>query len=161
MGNLAKSHFSQSSGVWLKIAKKGSGKSSVTISEALDVALCYGWIDSQRKGYDQTYYLQRYSPRRPKSPWSKLNMERAVSLIASGQMHPAGLSEIERAKSDGRWQAAYESQRNVSIPSDLDEALAQHTPAQDAFNQLNKTEQYAIMLPILKATRNVSIVLGH
>jgi len=146
------SHCEQPGGVWLKIAKKGSGKTSVTISEALDIALCYGWIDSQRNGYDRTYYLQRYSPRRPKSPWSKLNIKRAEALMAAGRMQPAGLLEIEAAKKDGRWNAAYESQRNVSIPSDLEAALAQNVQAQNAFSLLDKTAQYVIILPILKAT---------
>ena len=118
-----KNHYEQADGVWLRIAKKGSGKTSVTISEALDIALCYGWIDSQRNGYDQTYYLQRYSRRQPKSPWSKLNIERAEALIAAGHMQPSGLLAIETAKKNGRWNAAHESQRNVSSPSDLEAAL--------------------------------------
>ena len=96
-----------SSGLWVRLAKKGSGITSITYNEALEVALCYGWIDSQRKGYDQNYYLQRYSPRRPKSPWSKLNVERAQALMADGRMQSAGLAEIEAAKMDGRWEAAY------------------------------------------------------
>ena len=100
------SHYEQPGGVWLRIAKKGSGKTSVTISEALDIALCHGWIDSQRNGYDHAYYLQRYSRRRPKSPWSKLNVERAEALMAVGRMQPAGLLEIKAAKKDGRWNAA-------------------------------------------------------
>jgi uncharacterized protein YdeI (YjbR/CyaY-like superfamily) len=141
----------RSGGVWLRIAKKGVGQASVTISEALDIALCYGWIDSQRKGYDQTYYLQRYSPRRPKSPWSKLNVERAEALIAGGRMQPAGWVEIEAAKVDGRWEAAYESQRNVSIPPDLAAALAQNERAKKAFDRLDKSGRYAVILPILKA----------
>jgi uncharacterized protein YdeI (YjbR/CyaY-like superfamily) len=145
-------HSEQSDGVWLRIAKKGSGKESVTISEALDVALCYGWIDSQRKGYDQTYYLQRYSPRRPKSPWSKLNVERAEALIEAGRMQPSGLMEIEAARVDGRWDAAYESQRNVSRPPDLVAALAQNEQAKKTFGLLDKSGQYAVILSILKAT---------
>ena len=144
--------YERSGGVWLRIAKKRLGKASVTISEALDIALCYGWIDSQRKGYDQTYYLQRYSPRRPKSPWSKLNVERAEALIATGRMQPSGLVEIEAAKVDGRWDAAYESQRNVSMPPDLAAALAQNERAKKTFDLLDKSGQYAVILPILKAT---------
>lgn len=147
-----KTHYGQPAGVWLRIAKKISGKTSVTISEALDIALCYGWIDSQRKGYDQSYYLQRYSPRRPKSPWSKLNVERAEALMETGRMQPAGLLEIEAAKKDGRLYAAYESQRHVSIPSDLKDVLAQNAQAKNGFSRLDKTSQYAIILPILKAT---------
>jgi len=145
-------HHARSEGVWLRIAKKGGGKASVTLSEALDSVLCYGWIDSQRKGYDQTYYLQRYSPRRPKSPWSRLNVERAAVLIAAGRMQPAGWVEIEAAQGDGRWDAAYESQRNVRMPPDLVAALAQNARAQQAFDRLDKSGQYAVMLPILKAS---------
>jgi len=145
-------HYGRSGGVWLRIARKSSGKASVTISEALDVALCYGWIDSQRKGYDQDYYLQRYSPRRPKSPWSKLNAERAQALMAAERMQPAGLVEIEAAKLDGRWDAAYESQRNVSLPPDLVAALAQNERAKKTFDLLDKSDQYTLLLPILKAT---------
>lgn len=147
-----KSHYEQPGGVWLRIAKKGSGKTSITISEALDVALCYGWIDSQRASYDELYYLQRYSPRRSKSPWSKLNVERAEALMADGRMQSPGLLEIEAAKKDGRWNTAYESQRNASIPSDLENALAQNVQARNAFDLLDKTGQYALLLPILKAT---------
>ncbi len=100
--NWLKKHYQQTSGVWLRIAKKNSKKISVTIIEALDLALCYGWIDSQRKGLDLEYYLQRYSPRRTKSPWSKINMQRTAMLIATSQMQPPGLAEIEKAKKDGR-----------------------------------------------------------
>lgn len=144
-------HYERLGGVWLRIAKKGLGKVSVTISEALDIALCYGWIDSQRKGYDQTHYLQRYSPRRPKSPWSKLNVERAEALIAAGRIQPAGFVEIEAAKVDGRWNTAYESQRNFRMPSDLVAALAQNERAKKSFDDLDKSGQYAVILPILKA----------
>ena len=96
-------HYSQPGGVWLRIAKKDSDQTSVTIPEALDVALCYGWIDSQRKAYDDDYYLQRYSPRRAQSPWSRLNVARAEALMAAGRMKPAGLAAIAAAKADGRW----------------------------------------------------------
>lgn len=95
--------------VWVKIAKKGSGKASVTPAEALDVALCYGWIDSQRKAYDEDHYLQRYSPRRPNSPWSRVNVDKAEALIATGRMREPGLAAILAAKADGRWDAAYRS----------------------------------------------------
>lgn len=145
-------HYQEPGGVWLKVGKKGSKKSAIKISEALDVALCYGWIDSQRKGYDHDYFLQRYSPRTAKSPWSKLNVERAEALLADGRMQPAGLREIEAAKLDGRWAVAYEAQRNFTIPDDFETALRQNELARHAFNQLNKSEQYAIILPLLKAT---------
>jgi len=146
----------QAGGVWLKIAKKGSGKTSVTITEALDVALCYGWIDSQRKSYDQTYYLQRYSPRRPRSPWSKLNVDRAEALLAAGRMQAPGLAEIRAAQADGRWGAAYESQKTASVPPDLAAALEQHELARHAFNRLSKSGQYAVVLSLLKATTAAS-----
>jgi uncharacterized protein YdeI (YjbR/CyaY-like superfamily) len=144
-------HYERPGGIWLRIAKKDFGETSVTISEALDIALCYGWIDSQRKGYDQAYYLQRYSPRRPKSPWSKLNVDRAKALIGAGRMQPAGLMEIEAAKADGRWEAAYESQRNAIMPTELAAALAHNERAKKAFDLLDKSGQYAVILPILKA----------
>jgi uncharacterized protein YdeI (YjbR/CyaY-like superfamily) len=99
-------HHDRKTGVWLKIAKKSSGKASVTLAEALDVALCYGWIDSQRKPYDGDHYLQRYSARRPKSPWSRINVGKAEKLIAAGQMREPGLAAIEAAKADGRWETA-------------------------------------------------------
>jgi uncharacterized protein YdeI (YjbR/CyaY-like superfamily) len=144
-------HAGQPDGVWLRHAKKGSGISSVSITEALDVALCYGWIDSHRKGYDQQYYLQRYSPRRPKSPWSLLNVQRAEALIAAGRMQAAGLAEIRAAQADGRWEAAYASQKNARVPADLAAALEQHEQARQAFERLDKSAQYALLLPLFKA----------
>jgi uncharacterized protein YdeI (YjbR/CyaY-like superfamily) len=145
-------HPEQSSGVWLLIAKKGSKKQSVTISDALDVALCFGWIDSQRKSYDADSYLQRYSPRRAGSPWSRLNVERVEALTDAGRMRPRGLAEVAAAKADGRWAAAYESQRSAVLPADLATALEQNDLAKAAFEQLDKTGQYAVFLPVLKAT---------
>ena len=137
--------------VWLKIAKKGSGAESITIPEALEVALCYGWIDSHRKSLDQLYYLQRYSPRQAKSPWSMINVKKAESLIASGRMQAPGYAEILAAQKDGRWNAAYDSQRNAAIPPDLEAALEKNERCKEAFFRLDKTSRYAIMLPILKA----------
>lgn len=145
-------HHERQSGVWLKIAKKGSGRVSITLMEALDLALCYGWIDSQRKAYDAAYYLQRYSPRRSKSPWSKLNVDRVEALMAVGRVRAPGLAEVLAAKADGRWDAAYESQRNASIPPDLATALEQNERARSVFDLLARTGQYAVILPILKAT---------
>lgn len=107
-------HHERKTGVWVKIAKKGSGEASVTPAEALDVALCYGWIDSRRKAHDVDHYLQRYSPRRPNSPWSQLNVEKAEALTAAGRMREPGLAAILSAKADGRWEAAYRSQRDVA-----------------------------------------------
>ena len=115
---LAKQH-AKSLGIWLKLAKKDSGITSVTYDEALDVALCYGWIDGQKNGFDDKYWLQKFTPRGPKSIWSKLNTLKAEKLIASGEMKSAGLKAIELAKQDGRWDAAYESQKNISVPEDF------------------------------------------
>jgi uncharacterized protein YdeI (YjbR/CyaY-like superfamily) len=107
-------YHGRETGVWVKIAKKDSGEASVTLAEALDVALCYGWIDSQRKAYDEGHYLQRYSPRRPNSPWSRVNIEKAEALTAAGRMREPGLAAILSAKADGRWNAVYRSQRNAT-----------------------------------------------
>jgi uncharacterized protein YdeI (YjbR/CyaY-like superfamily) len=148
---LARYH-DRSSGVWLLIARKGSAKRSVTISDALDVALCYGWIDSQRRSHDADHYLQRYSPRRPGSPWSRLNVERVQALIDAGRMRAPGLEQVAAAEADGRWSAAYEPQRNVSVPADLAAALEENEQARAAFERLDKTGRYAIILPLLKAT---------
>lgn len=145
-------HHAQPGGVWLKIAKKGSGLTSITITEALDVALCYGWIDSHRKGLDDKYYLQRYSLRTSKSPWSKINVDKAEALIASGRMKAPGLAEIDKAKADGRWAVAYESQKTAVIPADFIAALNKSAKAKRAFGALDKSAQYAFVLPILKAT---------
>lgn len=145
-------HHGRSNGVWLLIAKKGSDAASVTIGDALDVALCYGWIDSQRKGYDADHYLQRYSPRRPRSPWSKLNVERTEGLIAAGRMRAPGMAEVAAARADGRWAAAYASQRTAGLPPDLEAALEGNERAMAAFERLDKTGRYAVILPLLKAT---------
>lgn len=145
-------HHARSSGVWLLIARKSSGKELITISEALDVALCYGWIDSQRKGHDAHTYLQRYSPRRRKSPWSKLNVERVAALTDAGRMWPAGLAEVAAAQADGRWAVAYEPQRKAGLPDDVAAALGENARAKTAFEQLDKSGQYALILPLLKAT---------
>lgn len=118
-------HYELQAGVWLKIAKKSSGIASVTPMEALDVALCYGWIPGQRKPYDEAYYLQKFTRRRPKSLWSKVNIGKVEALIAAGRMQAPGLAEILAAKTDGRWDAAYESQKKATIPPDLAAALEQ------------------------------------
>jgi uncharacterized protein YdeI (YjbR/CyaY-like superfamily) len=147
-----KRHHGESGGVWLKIAKKGSGKPSIGISDALDVALCYGWIDSHRRGFDAFHFLQRYSLRRSKSPWSRLNVDRAEALIAAKRMRAPGLEEIRAAKADGRWDAAYASQKTAGIPPDFAAALTRNKIAAAAFGKLGKSEQYAVVLPLLKAT---------
>jgi uncharacterized protein YdeI (YjbR/CyaY-like superfamily) len=144
-------HHDRADSAWLKIAKKGSGKASLTIREALDVALCFGWIDSQRKAYDESYYLQRYSRRRPTGSWSRVNVDRVEELIAAGRMRASGLAEVSAAKADGRWEGAYESQRTATVPPDLATALAGNAQARRAFEALSKTERYAVILQLLKA----------
>jgi uncharacterized protein YdeI (YjbR/CyaY-like superfamily) len=138
-------------GVWLKLAKKGSGIPSLTAAEAVDLGLCYGWISGQRKSYDETYYLQKYVPRRPRSRWSQVNVARVEELIAAGRMRPSGLAEVEAAKADGRWAAAYESQRNAAVPPDLAAALAASQQAAQAFDALSKTQRYAVILNLVTA----------
>lgn len=145
-------HHGETAGVWLLIVKKGCRDPGLAISDALDVALCHGWIDSQRKGYDDTHYLQRYSPRRSQSPWSKLNVQRAEALIAAGRMEAGGFKEIDLAKADGRWAVAYESQKEASLPDDVAAALAGNPSAAKAFEALSKSARYSLVLPVLKAT---------
>ncbi|NKZ08066.1 YdeI/OmpD-associated family protein [Actinomadura latina] len=144
-------HHDTEDGVWLKIAKKGAPVASLTIGDAGEVALCHGWIDSRRKAYDEHFYLQRYSRRRPGSPWSRINVERAEALIAAGRMRPAGMAEIDAARADGRWAAAYAAQRDAAVPPDLAAALADHPQAAARFEKLGKTDRYLLILPLLKA----------
>jgi uncharacterized protein YdeI (YjbR/CyaY-like superfamily) len=149
---LAEGHAS-SNGVWLKIAKKASGIESVTHPEALEIALCYGWIDGQRRKLDDVYFLQRFTPRRRRSNWSKINRGKAEELIAAGRMQPAGLREIEAAKADGRWEAAYDSPSAVTVPEDLLHALERDGAAREFFETLDRTNRYAILYQIHDAKR--------
>jgi uncharacterized protein YdeI (YjbR/CyaY-like superfamily) len=144
---LAKQH-DKSAGVWVKLAKKESGARSVTRDEALDVALCYGWIDGQGKRFDDQYWLQKFTPRGPKSIWSKINTEKVAQLIANGEMKTAGLKAIEAAKQDGRWDKAYASQKNMTVPEDLQSALDRNKKAKFFFETLNSTNRYAILFRI-------------
>jgi uncharacterized protein YdeI (YjbR/CyaY-like superfamily) len=146
-------HHAGSAGLWLKIAKKGSAGQSISYSEALDVALCHGWIDGQKGRHDDEYWLQRFTPRKPGSRWSKINTERASALIASGRMRPAGLREVERAQADGRWEQAYESQSRVTVPEDLARALAANQRARAFFATLDSTNRYAILYRVGTAKR--------
>lgn len=139
------------SGAWMKIAKKGAAAQSVSNVEALDVALCYGWIDSQRKSYDDEYFLQKYSRRRAKGSWSKVNVGKVEALMAAGRMQAPGMAEVQAAKEDGRWDAAYESQRNATVPPDLAAGLAKNPQARSAFEALSKTARYLLILRLLKA----------
>ncbi len=136
---------------WLRIGKRHSGIALLTIAEALDVALCYGWIDGQRKALDDDSFLQRYSRRRPMSSWSKVNVAKVDALFEAGRMHPAGLAEVEAAKADGRWDAAYASQRTATVPAELAAALVGNARASAAFEQLSRSDRYAVILPLLKA----------
>lgn len=149
---LEKQH-DKSPGVWLKLAKKDTGIKSVTRDEALDVALCYGWIDGQGKSLDDQYWLQKFTPRRPKSTWSKINTEKVERLIASGEMKPAGLREIEAAKQDGRWDKAYASQKNMTVPEDLQAALNKNKKAKAFFETLKGSNRYAILFRIHNAKK--------
>jgi uncharacterized protein YdeI (YjbR/CyaY-like superfamily) len=141
-------HHDASSGLWLKIAKKGAAGRTISYSDALDVALCHGWIDGQKGRHDDEYWLQRFTPRKPGSNWSKINTERAAALIESGRMRPAGLREVERAQADGRWEQAYESQSRVTVPEDLARALAANERARAFFATLDSANRYAILYRI-------------
>ncbi|HEV3235061.1 MAG TPA: YdeI/OmpD-associated family protein [Candidatus Dormibacteraeota bacterium] len=145
-------------GVWLKIAKTGSGVASLTADEAVDIGLCYGWISGQRKSYNEVYYLQKYVPRRQRSRWSQVNVARVEALTAAGRMRPSGLAEVEAAKADGRWAAAYVSQRNATVAPDLAVALAASPQAAQAFDALSKTQQYAVILKLVTARTSTARV---
>jgi uncharacterized protein YdeI (YjbR/CyaY-like superfamily) len=150
----------RNAGVWLKIAKKGSGVASLTDDEAVDVGLCYGWISGQRRALDELYYLQKYVPRRPRSRWSQVNVRKVEELMAAGRMRPPGLTEVEAAKADGRWDAAYTSQKDAAVPPDLADALASSPVAASVFESLSKTDQYAVILGIVTA-RNPETRTAH
>jgi uncharacterized protein YdeI (YjbR/CyaY-like superfamily) len=140
-------------GLWLRLAKKGSEVPSVSYAEALEEALCYGWIDGQKKGESENAWLQRFLRRGNKSIWSKINREKALALIEAGRMRPAGLKEIERAKADGRWEAAYDSPKNAQVPSDFQLALDGNAKANDFFTTLNRANRYAILFRIQTAKK--------
>jgi uncharacterized protein YdeI (YjbR/CyaY-like superfamily) len=146
-------HHDTSPGIWMKLATKGSGLTTVTYDEAVEVALTFGWIDGQARPGDDTYWLQGFTRRRPRSPWSKRNHERAEALIAAGAMEPSGLAEVERARADGRWDRAYEGPRTAEPPPDLLEALAARPAARDFFATLNSTNRFAILYRIQDAKR--------
>jgi uncharacterized protein YdeI (YjbR/CyaY-like superfamily) len=149
---LEKNHDS-CEGVWLKIAKKGADEPSVTYAEALELALCFGWIDSQKRGFDDRHFLQRFTPRRPRGRWSKINREKAEALIEAGRIRPAGLAEVEAAKADGRWEAAYEGQRSARTPSDLQRELDSRPKAAEFFASLDSANRYAIVYRLEEAKK--------
>lgn len=149
---LAEQHAT-SNGVWLKIAKKNAGIASVSYAEALDVALCYGWIDGQKGKFDDDYWLQRFTPRKPRSKWSEINCRKATELIEQGAMRPAGLREVERAKADGRWATAYAPQRTATVPDDFQRELAKNDAARAFFATLDSRNRYAILYRIQDAKK--------
>ena len=149
---LAKNH-DKSAGAWLKLAKKDAEILSVTYKEAVNVALCYGWIDGQAKSFDDKYWLVKFTPRRPKSIWSQINTKRVEQLIASGEMKPSGLKAVEAAKQDGRWDAAYASQKNISVPADFQSALSKNKKAKTFFESLTGSKRYAFLVRIETAKK--------
>lgn len=142
-----------SAGVWIKFAKKGTGHESVSYAEAVTVALAHGWIDGQANRLDDEFWLQRFTPRRARSRWSKINRDRATELIERGEMRPAGMREVERAMADGRWDAAYAGPRAATVPEDLKQALDANPAAAEFFATLNGTNRYAILYRIDEAKR--------
>lgn len=147
------SHHASSPGAWLKLAKKGSGRASVTYAEAVEVALAWGWIDGQSKRIDDRWWMQRFTPRGPRSIWSAINREKALALIAAGEMKPPGLEQVERARRDGRWDAAYAGPARATVPPDLEEALAARPRARDFFAALDSRNRYAVLHRVLTALR--------
>src|SRR3954447_6615862 len=146
-------HHWDPKGLWLKIAKKGAGAPTVTYTEALDVALCHGWIDGQKGALDDTFWLQKFTPRGPKSGWSKVNCAKALALIENGRMQPAGLAAIEQAKQDGRWERAYDPQSTASVPEDLQAELEKNREAAAFFATLNSVNRYAVLYRIQEAKK--------
>jgi uncharacterized protein YdeI (YjbR/CyaY-like superfamily) len=146
-------HHGDEAGVWVKLAKKGSGIESVGYPDVLEVALCFGWIDGQRKALDEDFFLQRFTPRRARSRWSRANREWAARLIASGLMREPGLREVERARADGRWDAAYDGPRSATVPDDLERALAANRAASEFFASLDGRNRYAILYRVQDAKR--------
>ncbi|MEV7616171.1 YdeI/OmpD-associated family protein [Streptomyces sp. NPDC089799] len=144
-------HYTRHEGVWIKVAKKKSGIPTVTDDELVDIGLCYGWISGQRRSFDEQHYLQKYVPRRPKSLWSQVNVDKVAMLTATGRMREPGLAEVRRAQEDGRWAAAYESQKTATVPSDLAAVLDANPEAKKAFEALDKTGRYLLILPLLQA----------
>ena len=142
-----------SDGVWLKLAKKGSGVETVVYAEALEVALCYGWIDSQVARLDERFYLQKFTPRRARSKWSRINRDKIEELTRQGRLKPAGLEQVELAKADGRWDAAYASPANVAIPDDLQAALDASPQAAEFWERLNKSNRFAIVFQLEDAKK--------
>ena len=141
------------SGLWLKLAKKGCLHTTVSYADAIDIALCFGWIDGQKRPLDDDYWLQRFTPRKPRGKWSKINRGKAEALIAAGRMRPAGLREVEAAKADGRWDAAYDAQSTATVPDDLRQALDADADAAAFFATLDRGNRYAILYRVQEAKK--------
>jgi uncharacterized protein YdeI (YjbR/CyaY-like superfamily) len=142
-----------SAGLWLKLAKKGAGIDSVSYPQALEVALCFGWIDGQKRSFDEQFWLQRFTPRSPRSRWSRINRDKAQALVEQGRMRPAGAEQIDRAKEDGRWAQAYEGQRLATVPEDLQCALDMSPAAKTFFETLDRANRYAVVYRVQDAKR--------
>ncbi|WP_436776367.1 YdeI/OmpD-associated family protein [Yinghuangia sp. YIM S09857] len=142
-----------SPGVWVKLRKKGHGIVALDYAQALEVALCYGWIDGQKATFDDRWWLQRFTPRTPRSKWSKVNRDKVAALIEQGRMRPAGQAEVDRAKADGRWEAAYDGAKTAAVPDDLVAALAADPAAAEFFETLDRQNRYAILYRIQDAKR--------
>jgi uncharacterized protein YdeI (YjbR/CyaY-like superfamily) len=147
---LDKNH-AKSAGVWMQIAKNTGDRKSVSYAEALEIALCYGWIDGQKKSWDESLWLQKFTPRGPRSIWSKINKAKAEKLIKSGRMQPAGLAAIERAKKAGQWEAAYDSHSTAPVPADFQAALDQNPKAKAFFAKLDSNNRYAMLFRLQTA----------
>jgi uncharacterized protein YdeI (YjbR/CyaY-like superfamily) len=147
------SHFADHFGIWLKIAKKGTGIPSISYAEALEGALCYGWIDGQKAPFDEHYWLQKFTPRGRRSLWSKTNREKALALLAEKRMHPEGIRQMELAQADGRWDAAYAAQSKMEVPEDFQTELDRHPRAREFFQTLNSANRYAVLFRIHTAKR--------
>jgi uncharacterized protein YdeI (YjbR/CyaY-like superfamily) len=146
-------NHASSAGAWLKLAKKGSPRPTVTQSEAVEEAVCFGWIDGQVQRHDEHFFLQRFTPRRPRGRWSRINREKAEALIEAGRLRPAGLAEVEAAQADGRWEAAYEGQRTAKVPADLQRELDANPAAGEAFAALDGANRYAILYRLDEAKK--------
>lgn len=140
-------------GAWLKIAKKGSGATTLSFEQAIEVALCHGWIDGLRRGLDEDFFLQRFTPRKPRSLWSKINVAKVERLIEAGSMRPTGLREVDAAKADGRWQGAYDGAARMQVPDDLAAALAKNRKARMFFEALDRTNRYAFCFRVHTAVK--------
>lgn len=148
-----KKHHASADGLWLQIAKRGAHEPSVTYAEAVEIALCWGWIDGQKKGLDDQHFLQRFTPRRARSVWSKVNVEKVAALTAAGRMQAPGLAQVEAAKADGRWARAYDGSRTSVVPDDLLAALDAQPPAKAFFATLNASNRYAVLWRIQTAVK--------